>query len=98
MTAVFLIHLLFLQACALAQAKLQGHWAAQGEVQQGLAGAVAGAAKAAAEAQAARQRAQLLAARLDAAAALVDDGSRSAQIKLVAHPLTAHQLTDISAE
>jgi hypothetical protein len=87
-----------MQACNLAQGKLQGHWAAKGVVQQGLALAVAGAAKAAADAQAARQHAQLLAARLDAAAALVDDGSRSAQIKLVAHALTAHQLTDISAE
>ncbi|WIA40328.1 hypothetical protein OEZ86_013695 [Tetradesmus obliquus] len=86
------------EACALAQAKLQGHWAAKGEVQQGLAAATAGAAKAAADAQAARQHAQLLAARLDAAAALVDDGSRSAQIKLVAHALTAHQLTDVSAD
>jgi hypothetical protein len=92
------VAMLQMQACNLAQAKLQGHWAAKGEVQQGLAAAVAGAAKAAADAQAARQHAQLLAARLDAAAALVDDGSRSAQIKLVAHALTAHQLTDISAE
>lgn len=85
----------------LAQGKLEGHWAAKGEVQQGLAAAVAGALKSAAAAQDARHHAQVIAARLDAAAALVTDGSRSAQIKLVAHPtagVAAHQLTDISAE
>ncbi len=82
----------------LAQAKLDGHWADKGKVQDGLAAAVAGAMKASARAQTARERAQVLAARLDAAAALVEDGSRSAQIRLVAHPAVhAHQLNDVTA-
>eukprot|EP00878_Enallax_costatus_P038352 GHUV01043562.1.p1 GENE.GHUV01043562.1~~GHUV01043562.1.p1 ORF type:complete len:135 (+),score=55.89 GHUV01043562.1:345-749(+) len=85
-----------LQAAALAQSKLEGHWALGGEVQQGLTAACDGAARAAQLAQAARQAAQFVAARLDAAAALVDDGSRSAQIKLVAHPVPVQQLHDLS--
>lgn len=88
---------LLLQAAALAQGKLEAHWALQGEVQQGLAAAVDGAARAAQASQAARQAAQLVAGRLDAAAALIDDGSRSAQIKLIAHPAPLQQLPDLSA-
>lgn len=89
---------MLLQAGVLAQGKLEAHWALQGEVQQGLTAAATGAAYAAQTAQAARQQAQLLAARLDAAAALVDDGTRSAQIKLVAHPVPVHQLEDLTID
>lgn len=87
-----------LQAEGLAQAKLTAHWAVHGEVQQGLSAAAAGAAHAAATAQAARQRAQQLAARLDAAAALVEDGSRSAQMQLAAHAIPVHELRDLSMD
>lgn len=71
------------QAAALAQAKLAAHWAPDSEAQQGLAGAAAAASEAAATAQGARRAAQLLAARLEAAAALVEDGSRGGCMRLV---------------
>jgi hypothetical protein len=77
--------LLLWQAGQLAQAKLQGHWEMSGDVQQGLRAASNGAEKAAAAAQAARQRAQLLSGRLDAAAILVDDGSRVGNMQLAGH-------------
>jgi uncharacterized protein YqfA (UPF0365 family) len=81
-----------LQACTLAAAKLDAHWALGGEVQQSLAAAVTAARQAADTAQASRQKAQLLAGRLDAAAMIIDSGSKSAQMKVV-----AHQLDEISA-
>ena len=70
------------EACALAQAKLDGHWARGGEVQRSLHAAAEAGAAATASAQAARRRAQLLAARLDAAAMLVEAGSKSAQMSV----------------
>jgi hypothetical protein len=71
----------------LAAAKLDAHWAFGGEVQQGLTAAVAEARQAADAAQATRQKAQLLAGRLDAAAMMIQSGSKSAQMKVVAHQL-----------
>eukprot|EP00775_Hariotina_reticulata_P012192 gene12192-12329_t len=70
------------EAGQLAQVKLQGHWEMSGGVQQGLQTACTGAEQAAAAAQAARRRAQLLSGRLDAAATLVDNGSRIGNIQL----------------
>lgn len=77
-----------LQACVLAAARLNAHWELSGEVQQGLSSAVAGAKQAAEAAQATRRRAQLLAGRLDAAAMIIESGSKSAQMKVVAHELS----------
>eukprot|EP00879_Flechtneria_rotunda_P032224 GHRR01035394.1.p1 GENE.GHRR01035394.1~~GHRR01035394.1.p1 ORF type:complete len:565 (+),score=197.10 GHRR01035394.1:701-2395(+) len=79
------------EAGKLALAKLTGHWDSAGEVQQNLTGALSGATQASARAQAARQRAQVLAARLDAAAMLVQS-SRSAQMKLVTSQLNSVKL------
>lgn len=71
----------------LATAKLDAHWKLSGEVHESITAAVGTAQQAAAVAQATRRRAQLLAARLDAAAMIIENGSRSAQIQLVAHQL-----------
>lgn len=76
-----------MQACTLAAAKLDAHWELGGEVQQGVTAAVTGARQAADAAQATRQKAQLLAGRLDAAAMIIESGSKSAQMKVVAHQL-----------
>lgn len=81
-----------IQACALASARLDGHWALGGEVQKGLSAAITGAREAAQAAQATRRKAQLLAARLDAAALIIDSGSKSAQMKVVAHELHSFDL------
>lgn len=81
-----------MQACTLAAARLDGHWALGGEVQQGLFAAVTGARQAAQAAQATRRKAQLLAARLDAVALIIDSGSKSAQMKVVAHQLDSVSL------
>lgn len=72
-----------LQACALAADKLNAHWVVGGEVDVGLTAVVQGARQAAASAQATRRRAQLLAARLDAAASMIESGSRNAQMQVV---------------
>jgi hypothetical protein len=76
-----------LQACTLAAARLDAHWRPGGEVQEGLRGAAAGARQAADAAQLTRRQAQLLSGRLDAAAMIIESGSKSAQMKLVAHQL-----------
>jgi hypothetical protein len=76
-----------LQACALAAARLDAHWELKGDVQQGLTDAVTVARAAATSSQATRTRAQLLASRLDAAAMIIESGSKSAQMKVVAHQL-----------
>lgn len=76
-----------MQACTLAAAKLDAHWALAGEVQRGLCAAVTGARQAAEAAQATRRKAQLLAARLDAAALIIESGSKNAQMVVVSHQL-----------
>ena len=76
-----------MQACTLAAAKLDAHWALGEEVQRGLSAAVTGARQAAEAAQATRRKAQLLAARLDAAALIIESGSKNAQMVVVSHQL-----------
>lgn len=78
----------FAQACTISQSKLAAHWAPDGQVQKELAAAVAGAMQAAASAQATRRKAQQLAARLNAAAMLIEDGGKTGRISLVAHRLS----------
>jgi hypothetical protein len=75
------------QACTIAQSKLAAHWAPGGEVQTALAGAVAGARQAAAAAQGTRRAEQQLAARLNAAAVLIQGSSNTGQMRVVAHQL-----------
>jgi hypothetical protein len=74
------------QACDVACGVLAAHWQPDGEAQRQLAAAVGGAQQAAGAAQSARRAAQLLGARLNAAAVLVQESAKVApQISVVAH-------------